>query len=108
MFTWLMVPFALLLVSVLWCAGGAIAHVKSAIFDYRLHLNAGAVAAAAVAVRSKVVAMTVLGLAMACWIAVLQLRKLRCVFHVARKPPSVIGNGGGSPGAGSDNCWHCF
>lgn len=31
MFTWLMVPFARCLVSALWYAGDAIAHVKSAI-----------------------------------------------------------------------------
>ncbi len=108
MFTWLMVPFALCLVSALWCAGDAIAHVKSAIVDYRLHLYAGAVSAVAVAAESKIVAMTVLGLAMACWIAVWPLRKRRYVFLAAQKRPSVMGNGGGSPGAGSDNCWYCL
>lgn len=40
---------------------------------------------------SKVVAMTVLGLAMACWIAVLAIAEAALRISRGTKPPSVIG-----------------
>lgn len=58
---------------------------------------------------SKVVAMTVLGLAMACWIAVLAIAEAALRISRGTKTTfSYWGDGGSSPGAGSDNCWHCF
>lgn len=47
---------------------------------------------------SKVVAMTVLGTAMACWIAVLAIAEAALRISRGTKPPSVIGDGGSSPG----------
>ncbi|BBU82515.1 hypothetical protein EIMP300_39150 [Escherichia coli] len=95
MFTWLMVPFALLL-----GVGPLVRWGRDRPRKIRNLLIIAFISTLVLSLllpwlfESKVVAMTVLGLAMACWIATLscwQLRKLRCVFHAARKPPSVIG-----------------
>ncbi|MGU0042684.1 hypothetical protein ACVXHA_03910 [Escherichia coli] len=80
MFTWLMVPFALLLVSVLWCAGGAIAHEILQLIIIAFISTLVLSLLLPWLFESKVVAMTVLGLdgpaGLLCW----QLRKLRCAF----------------------------
>lgn len=94
--------------SVLWCAGAdrprkirnllIIAFISTLVLSLLLPWL----------FESKVVAMTVLGLAMACWIAVLAIAEAALRISRGTKPPSVIGDGGGSPWAGSDNCWHCL
>lgn len=57
---------------------------------------------------SKVVAMTVLGPAMACWIAVLAIAEAALRISRGTKPPSVIGEWWRLTRAGSDNCWYCL
>lgn len=92
MFTWLMVPFALLL-----GVGPLVRWGRDRPRKIRNLLIIAFISTLVLSLllpwlfESKVVAMTVLGpqwpAGLRCW----QLRKLRCVFHAARKPPSVIG-----------------
>ncbi len=109
MFTWLMVPFALLL-----GVGPLVRWGRDRPRKIRNLLIIAFISTLVLSLllpwlfESKVVAMTVLAwqwpAGLRCW----QLRKLRYVFHAARKPPSVIGGWWRPPGAGSDNCWHCL
>ncbi len=109
MFTWLMVPFALLLGVGPLVRWGRIAHVNLQFIDYRLHLNAGAVAAAAVAVRKQSCgddgARPGNGLLDCC---AGNCGSCAAYFTWHENHLQLLGNGGGSPGAGSDNCWYCL
>ncbi len=54
----------------------------------------------------KIIAMTAVGMAMACWIAVLAVAE--AVQRVSRgtKTSQLLGNGGGAPRAGGDDYRH--
>ncbi len=109
-FTWLMVPFALLLgVGPLVRWGRDRPRNIPQFIDYRLHLYAVLSLLLPWLFESKVVAMTVLGLAMACWIAVLAIAEAALrISRGTKNHLQLLGDGGGSPWAGSDNCWHCL
>ncbi|XPE56218.1 cytochrome c-type biogenesis CcmF C-terminal domain-containing protein [Shigella flexneri] len=86
---------------------GGMAHVNPQFIDYRLHLR-WCCRCCQWLFESKVVAMTGARLAMACWIAVLAIAEAALRLHTARNHLQLLGDGGGSPWAGSDNCWHCL
>ncbi len=101
MFTWLMVPFALLL-----GVGPLVRWGRDRPRKIRNLLIIAFISTLVLSLllpwlfESKVVAMTVLGSAMACWIAVLVLAG-RCWLRISRGTKNhlqLLGDGGGSPG----------
>ncbi|WP_161970834.1 heme lyase CcmF/NrfE family subunit [Salmonella enterica] len=102
----LMVPFALLLGWGRWCAGAGTGRVTSGRCCSPPGLHPVLSVLLPWLLEDKIIAMTAVGMAMACWIAVLAVAE--AVQRVSRgtKTSQLLGNGGGAPRAGGDDYRH--